>query len=38
MVLFNTRISQATLTRVEGQELVIDTWTPAGGLRGFRRT
>ena len=38
MVLFTARISLATLTRVEGQELVIDSWTPADGLREFRRT
>ena len=38
MVLFATRISRATLTRVEGQELVIETWTPAYGLQEIRRS
>ena len=38
MVLFATRISRATLTRVEGQELVIETWTPADGLQEIRRS
>ena len=38
MVLFTARISRATLTRVEGQELVIETWTPADGLREIRRS
>ena len=38
MVLFTARISRVTLTRVEGQELVIETWTPADGLREIRRT
>ena len=38
MVLFTTRITRATLTRVEGQELVIETWTPADGLREIRRS
>ena len=37
MVLFTAHISRATLTRVEGQELVIETWTPAEGLREIRR-
>lgn len=38
MVLFTARIYRATLTRVEGQELVIDTWTPSEGLREIRRS
>ncbi len=38
MVLFTTHIFRAALTRVEGQELVIDTWTPADGLREFSRS
>ena len=38
MVLFTARISRATLTRVEGQELVIETWTPSDGLREIRRS
>ena len=38
MVLFTTRISRATLTRVEGQELVVETWTPADGLQEIRRS
>ena len=38
MVLFTARISRATLTRVEGQELVIETWTPFDGLREIRRS
>lgn len=37
MVLFTARVSRATLTRVEGQELVIETWTPSDGLREIRR-
>ena len=38
MVLFSTRISRATLTRVEGHELVIETWTPTDGLQEIRRS
>lgn len=38
MVLFTARISRVMLTRVEGQELLIETWTPAEGLRKFRRS
>ncbi|MYC58251.1 MAG: pyridoxamine 5'-phosphate oxidase family protein [Acidimicrobiia bacterium] len=37
MVLFIACISRAVLTRVEGQELVIDTWTPSDGFREIRR-
>jgi len=38
MALFTVRISRATLTRVEGQELVIETWTPAEGFQEIRRS
>lgn len=38
MALFTAHISRTTLTRVEGQELVIDTWTPASGVREIRRS
>lgn len=38
MVLFTACISRATLTRVKGQELVIETWTPTNGLREIRRS
>ncbi len=38
MALFTAHISRATLTRVEGQELVIDTWTPSDGLREIRQS
>ena len=38
MALFTARISRATLTRVEGQELVIRIWSPTDGLREFRRS
>ena len=38
MALFTARISRATLTRVERQELVIDTWTPADDLQEIRRS
>ncbi len=38
MALFTAHISRATLTRVEGQELVIDTWTPSDGLQEFRQS
>ena len=38
MVLFTARISRATLTRVEGQELLIETWALAEGLREIRRS
>ena len=37
MALFTARISRATLTRVEGQELVIEIWTPTEGVREIRR-
>lgn len=38
MALFTVCISQATLTRVEGQELIVEFWTPSDGLREFRRS
>jgi len=38
MVLFTARISRTTLTRVEGQELLIETWALAEGLREIRRS
>ena len=38
MVLFTARIYRATLTRVEDQGLVIETWNPAEGLRKIRRS
>ena len=38
VVLFTAYISRATLTRVEGQELVIETWTPTNGLQEIRRS
>lgn len=38
MALFTALISRATLTRVEGHELVIETWTPIDGLREIRRS
>ena len=38
MVLFTTRIARATLTRVDGQELLIETWTPTDGLQETRRS
>ncbi|WP_419848858.1 pyridoxamine 5'-phosphate oxidase family protein [Candidatus Poriferisocius sp.] len=38
MVLFTACISRATLTRVKGQELVIDTWAPTDGLQEIRRS
>ena len=38
MVLFTAHITRATLTRVEGQELVIQTWTPTDGLQEIRRS
>lgn len=31
-------ISEATLTRVDGDHLVIDTWSEAGGVRRIERT
>ena len=37
MALFTAHISRATLTRVEGRELVIQTWTPADGLQELRQ-
>ena len=37
MALFTAHISRATLTRVEGRELVIETWTPSDGLQEFRQ-
>ena len=38
MALFTAHISRATLTRVEGQELLIETWTPSDGLQEIRRS
>jgi len=38
MVLFTARISRTTLTRVEGQEPLIETWALAEGLREIRRS
>ncbi len=38
MALFTARVSRATLTRVEGQELAIQFWTPTDGLREIRRS
>ena len=38
IALFTARISRATLTRVEGQELAIQFWTPTDGLREIRRS
>ena len=38
MALFTAHISRATLTRVEGQELLIETWTPSDGLQEFRQS
>ncbi len=38
MVLFTAHITRATLTRVEGQELVIETWTRTNGLQEIRRS
>ena len=38
MALFTARITRATLTRVEGQELVIEVWTPSEGLQKFRQS
>ncbi|WP_419925211.1 pyridoxamine 5'-phosphate oxidase family protein [Candidatus Poriferisocius sp.] len=38
MALFTAHISRATLIRVEGQELLIETWTPSDGLRGIRQS
>lgn len=38
MALFTARISRATLTRVEGQELLIETWTPKEGFQEIRRS
>lgn len=32
MALFTARIARAVLVRVDGQHLVVETWTPAGGL------
>lgn len=32
MALFTARIARAVLVRVDGQQLVVETWTPAGGL------
>lgn len=32
MALFTARIARAVLVRVERQHLVVETWTPAGGL------
>ncbi|MCQ3810942.1 MAG: pyridoxamine 5'-phosphate oxidase family protein [Acidimicrobiia bacterium] len=38
MALFTAYISRATLTRVEGRELVIETWTPSDGLQELRQS
>ena len=38
MALFTAHISRATLTRVEGRELVIETWTPSYGLQELRQS
>ncbi|MCQ3812257.1 MAG: pyridoxamine 5'-phosphate oxidase family protein [Acidimicrobiia bacterium] len=38
MALFTAHITRATLTRVEGQELLIETWTPSEGLQEFRQS
>ena len=38
MALFTAHITRATLTRVEGRELVIETWTPSDGLREIRQS
>lgn len=35
--LFRIEISEVVLTRVEGDELAIESWTPARGLRLVRR-
>lgn len=32
MALFTARIARAVLVRVEGQHLVVESWTPTGGL------
>ena len=32
MALFTVRIARAVLVRVDGQHLVVETWTPGGGL------
>ncbi|WP_420618902.1 pyridoxamine 5'-phosphate oxidase family protein [Candidatus Poriferisocius sp.] len=37
MVLFTARISRTTLTRVDGQELLFESWTPIDGLQEIRR-
>ena len=37
MVLFTTRITRTTLTRVVGDELVIESWTPTHGPQQFHR-
>lgn len=37
-VLFTALISRVTLTRVDGQELAIETWTPSDGLQEIRRS
>lgn len=36
MALFTARIARAVLVRVDGQHLVVETWTPAGGLAEHR--
>lgn len=38
MALFTTRISRATLTRVQGRELLIETWTPFDGFQEIRQS
>ena len=35
--MFRIDINESVLTRVEGDELVIESWTPGGGLRIVRR-
>ncbi len=37
MALFTAQLLRATLIRVEGQQLVIDIWTPHGGIYEIRR-
>ena len=37
MALYTSRVSRATLTRVDGDELVIEHWTPTEGLTEVRR-
>lgn len=37
-VLTIKHLEKQSLTRVEGQELVIETWNPSDGLQEFRRS